>query len=84
MTTASNLTSLARRERSAPSRLRNVTSFFRDPAVLLSSLILGLVMVAAIAPSVIRPFEPNKIGAGEPVADILAFVRGLADATHAA
>lgn len=47
--------------------MREVASFFRDPAVLISTLILGLVLIAAIAPSVLQPFDPNKIGSGEPL-----------------
>lgn len=50
--------------RPARSRLRSVMSFFRDPAVLFSSLALFLVMIAAVVPSAIQRFDPNKIAAG--------------------
>ncbi|MCC6705426.1 MAG: ABC transporter permease [Thermomicrobiales bacterium] len=64
MATVARQSALLPRERTAPSRWRQLWSFFRDPAVFLSSIVLGLVLLAAIAPSVLQPFDPNKIGVG--------------------
>ena len=56
------------RELTGPSRWRQIGSFLRDPAVALSTLVLGLVLLAAIVPSMLQPYDPNKIAVGPPLA----------------
>lgn len=43
---------------------KGIVRFMRDPIIALAVIIVALVVVAAIVPSVLQPYEPNKIAAG--------------------
>jgi peptide/nickel transport system permease protein len=64
MTEAANPTSLQLREQRVAPRWRTLLGMLRDPGIAFAVIVIGLVLVAAIIPSVIQPYEPNKIGVG--------------------
>lgn len=43
---------------------KNIARFMRDPIIAIAIVIVAIVVFAAIAPSVLQPYAPNKIGAG--------------------
>lgn len=51
--------------RSRPtSWLKNIGQFMRDPIIAVAVIVVAIVLFAAIAPSVLQPYAPNKIGVG--------------------
>src|SRR5688572_25823007 len=59
-----NTASLHLRERRATPRWRQVLGTLRDPAIGFAVIVIGLVVIFALVPSLIQPYEPNRIGAG--------------------
>lgn len=59
-----NTTSLRLRERRVVPRSRQLAGMLKDPAIAFATIVIGLVLISAIAPSFIQPYEPNRIGAG--------------------
>jgi peptide/nickel transport system permease protein len=59
-----NTASLHLRERRATPRWRQLLGTLRDPAIGFAVIVIGLVVIFALVPSLIQPYEPNRIGAG--------------------
>ncbi|CAN5335434.1 ABC transporter permease [soil metagenome] len=45
-------------------RWKHFANFMRDPIIAIAVVIVAIVVFAAIAPSVLQPYAPNKIGVG--------------------
>jgi peptide/nickel transport system permease protein len=64
-----NTTPLNVRERRAVPRWRQAAGMLKDPAIAFAVIVIGIVLVSAIVPTVIQPYDPNKIGAGPNLAN---------------